>query len=653
MLFMTPKTDHSTTDQPDYLQNPWVQLWGKPMRVIGSKMAAMASNMPDPFGIRREWMRQQILLELRPWLDDDARTHTKDDGTSVGGRYYTYLKDKMQSAMASYPVAIQYDTKQMLMHDQSMQAMLRGEQMVEYFRLTDEIIRARYPNDHGVLFRPEYNHHFLTEESHAAGRHGKIVAMPVDEIVALFARPSHIKADEILDFPHIIITSSHAQGETLKDVTTITHGIEAMARDSEGKPLPHGYRDKGITSGQTLTIYACDVEKSPTLNAAQLLSRILELKKVAKTGKPEKEFNGISPGAKRIAKLILKCMAEDPSAISVDDPRPMRDIAASAAKPITLRADAVHIAHHFQLIGYSKGGNVVSDAMRYLVSELTAQNTKGQNVFATHLQTFERATHENGRMTEHSVRNLVRGIAVMAIASVEVEMSDYYKKHGVRRVAFNNHHDLISAHHDYEGTRDDERWMIEGAKREGGHAPADMMGARADIKGYAHDDPRVACRLKEAFAPLYGKAAISRVIFGADATKGHVTIEAATGTTDQKIEAYEGEIARAFEIVGLLGATLHRHPNNGGRFTIDVPNANFATDEKALTKLQKSFSYMRENTKGLVISQAILDEDIAEQLRFTQNQETPTTRVSKVRRAIAKVIGRNNAGDDKTTAIGG
>jgi hypothetical protein len=648
---MSFKTDHPNTPTP-FPYSPFGLLLDKPMQVMNSTAMAIVSKMPDPFGVRARWMREQILLELGPWLDRDAATHTKDDGTSVGGRYYTHLKNKMQKVMESYPDAIQHGTKQVLMHDPSMQEMLRGEHMVEYFRMIDAIMRERYPNDQGILFRPEYNHHFLTEESHASGGHGKIVAMPVDEIVKLFARPKQAKKGEMDDFPHIIVTSSHAQGETLKDVTNITHGIEALARDSEGKPLPHGYRDKGIASGQTLTIYACDVEKSPMLNAAQLLSRILELKKVVKTGKPEKEFNDISPGAKRIAKLILKCMAENPAMVDVDDPRPMRDIAVHATAPIALRADAVHIAHHFQLIGYSKGGNVVSDAMRYLVSELTAKNAKGRDVFIKHEQSPTRQQGER-TMSPDNVRNLVRGIAVMAIASVEVGMSDYYKQHGVRRVAFNNHHDLISAHHNYEGSRDDERWMIEGVEREGGHAPADMMGARADIKGYAHDDPRVARRLKEAFAPNYGKAAIARVLFGEGAAKGHITIDPAAGTTDQKIEAYEGEIARAFEIVGLIGATLHRHPNNGGRFTIDVPNANFATDEKALTKLQKAFSYMRENTKGLVISQAILDEDIAEQLRFTQNQETPTTRVSKVTRAIGKAIGRNKSGDDKATAIGG
>ena len=569
-------------------------------------------------------MQHYTRIQVNTWLEQDARLHTRDDGSSAGGRYYLHMKEQMQDWLNVFPPAVRTVIRQQLMTNPSLQERMRDALMVEQFELIDRVIRERYPNDCGILFDEKYNHKFLTETSHGPKQKGEIVAVDADTIAALF-KPGK-------GYPHIIVTSSHAQGETLGDVRSITEGIEAMARDSEGQELRHGFIDKGVKPGETLTIYACDVEQSPWRNGAALLRRMLELKKIAKTGEPDRAFNEVSPGAKRIAKLILKCIAEDPSRIDVDDPRPIGQVAANAPSPITLRADAVDIAHRFQLIGYSKGGNVVSDAMRYLIAELTAKRADGKDVFEKHPDSPTRDPNDQ-RMSTRNVRSIVRSIATLALASVEVALSDFDKEHGLRRVAINNQNDLISAHQNYEGSANDERWIIKGVEEHHGHLPRHMMGARATAdekegeRGYAHNDPRVARRLREFFAPNFGNAAIGRLWFNGRAAEGELTVEAATGTTDAQIIATESRhhiIAKALTKAGLKGVSFTPDPHHPGLFTLKC-DANFETDARALARLRDAFVTLRGDAENkLIIAQTIIDEEIGARLaKALQTNDKP------------------------------
>ncbi|MFZ4540303.1 MAG: hypothetical protein ACOYNL_00655 [Rickettsiales bacterium] len=604
----------------------WTTMWEK----FGSNHKAWQGAADIIVEANREFMTQSA---IKNWVHHDARTHTQEDGTSPGGRFYTYVKNNIQMMMEAAPEQVRENTKAQFAAHPEWQEKLRGVIMAKQFGEIDKMIHKAYRLYHpelaqkirwqGTLCDEQYNHTFLTETSHEGQSNGEIVAVDVDNIVKLFDRNAKPAANG-KRFPHIIITSSHAQGETLHDVRSITHGIEALARDSEGRALPHGYVDKEIKPGQTLTLYACDVEETPWQNGAALLKRILELKKIAKTGKPEREFREISPGAKRIAKLMLKCMVEDPSTIDVDSPDSIATLAKKREKPITLREDAVEVAHHFQLIGYSKGGNVVSDAVRYLISELTAKhrvNGKQTDIFQLH----EQSPNMNGdgrRMGEHNVRNIVRSIAIMALAAVEVGMSDHDIRHGARRDAFNNEDDQISAHQNYESNPPyDRRWLIKGTREHLGHAPHQMMGSRhpmtpgETIVGYAHDDPRVARRLKEFYATNYGKSAISQVVFGEGAKNGEVIIEAATGTNNRQVMNYaekiKEEVGRAFnmgkdERLRTLAFTPSK--TDYGMFTLTCTGKNFTNNPKALECLKNAFGKLRsEHTQGIVIAQSIVE----------------------------------------------
>jgi hypothetical protein len=590
----------------------------------------------------REWVRE----DAKDWMRADTKEFNQEKadaleaqglGTSPSGRYYTHTKNEMQTLLAQWQPFTGDALKDQLMHNARIQEAMRSPAMAEQFRKIDARVRAIYEEmypaiyqkmrKHGTLYDAAYNHKFLTEESHNPKTHGNIVAMDVDDIVKLFNKRAPKGAIKGEHFPHIIITTSHAQGETLEDVRSITHGIEAMARDSEGKDLPHGYVDKAVKAGDTLTLYACDVEETPWLNGQSLLDRVNELKRIAKTGKPDTEFHHISPGAKRIAKLMLKCMVEDPSLIDVNAPDGMAVVAKKRNTPIILREDAVEIAHHFQLIGYSKGGNVVSDAMRYLVAELTATRENGQTVFEKHPDSHNRA--HDVAMSEHNVRDIVRSIATLALASVETGMSAHDIAHGVRRDAVNSEEDLISAHKNYESNPPyDRRWIIKGVKEHLGHAPHSFMGKRdlgvvgEKIVGFVHDSPVVARRLREFFASNYGKVAISQVAFGEYAAQGEVKLEAATGTTNSQIEKLKNSIIAAVGNAFGLGAhalktkphriSLTADEENAGMFSLIVKGKDFKNNREDIATLKQAFAQLRaDKDNGLAVAQTITGEGLA------------------------------------------
>ncbi len=626
---------------------------------------------PDPFG----WMKlaqQVVTTTWQPLIEAKTRNDVeawialdkadikskkakaaregeeyKSDGSSVAGRYYTHMKKELQGDLAKMLPATRELTEGVL-NNLQVQEWMRSEAMAKQFELIDEVIREQYPNEHGVLFEPQYNHKFLTETSHSPDKAGKIQTMDVDAIVKLF------KDKKPEEFPRLIITSSHAQGETLKDVSVITHGIEALARDSQidaqnpkGVELNHGFVDKGVKAGQTLTIYACDVRESPWLNGAALLRRINELKRIAKTGEPDREFRGASNGAKRIAKLMLKCMVEEPDAINVDSPHFTAALQGTRAKPIVLRPDAVEIANHFQLIGYSKGGNVVSDAMRYLVYELTSKRADGKSdLFAVNPKSPDVAGDDHS-MNQQNVRNVVRGISCLALAAVETAMSDFDKAHGVRRVSVNSEQDLISAHHNFKGTKDDERQMVQGVDKDLGHHPTDMLGSRYQNeaerldeefhrRGFAHDDPRVSRRLKELFAPLYNNAAIAHVRFNGEANTGEVMIEIAAGTTPRMmtqarpeqggrsfLDTIQGAVATSFRGAAMFkGVTLEPVKGRPDELRLHCDGIDFTKNIDAMNRLNRAFQHLRKpEQKGLAIAQTMIDEDIGGRLKEMSNAQ--------------------------------
>jgi hypothetical protein len=287
--------------------------------------------------------------------------------------------------------------------------------------------------------------------------------------------------------------------------------------------------------------------------------------------------------------------------------------------------------------------------MRYLVYELTSKRADGKDLYAVSPGSPD-ISGEDCTMNKQNVRGIVRSIGCMALAAVEVGMSQFDKDHGVRRVSINNQDDLISAHHNFKDSPDDERWIIEGNKAHLGHAPTHMMGRRKTkseltgedkelskefhYRGYALDDPRVARRVKEFFAPHYGKAAVAHVYFDEQAKDGTFILEAAAGTTRRMLMEGKSEsgltfaekIRRALGVLFRVDPKPVPVPGEPDRFTIHCEGADFTNtkDLRAMEMLNRAFKHLRNpEQKGLVIAQEMIDEDIGkrlEQMRGTSKR---------------------------------
>jgi|GEM_PF-6694072 len=534
---------------------------------------------------------------------------------------YSYSKDMFDQQLGFLPPAMRTYVKAMLSSksDNELKELLHSRGLAAVLENLGHAFPGR-----GELAKKEFNHKFLTEDSQ-----GEVVAVDVKKIDKLFPRTNGLGE---VNFPHIILTSSHAKGDSRKDVTDITRGIQALARDSnkgEKLRIAHVNGDIAGDADNTLILFACDTERNALLNAAELLYRLDDLRKVA-GGKEPDTFESASPGAKRMAKLILRQMAseEDYKKIDINDTKSISQIFAN--EHITLRARPELIAQHFQLIGYSKGGNVVSDAMRYLVSELNAKNADGGYV-----------VQMNGHVASEEeqqgyVRNLVRNIACMSIAALEVEMEEHYKNCGVRRVSFNNENDMISNHMHFEGTWGDRKWKVKGVEQRQGHDPQDAMGKlpedikQADLdkmsevdikkacKGYLLDDPRVSRLMKESFAPLYGKAAISSISFiDPRVQEGTgILVGTAPGTPDEMLVNDKGDLGKAGKLLvekmgdaGLTNVKLKCVSSNNGRAFILSADEDLRGNFGALQKLYNGFHALRdESTIGLVVADRIIKD---------------------------------------------
>lgn len=486
------------------------------------------------------------------------------------------------------------------------------------------------PNE-GELYQPQYNHQFLSEQAD-----GTIAAIDPEKVISLFQATPANGMKKPQRFPRLIFTSSHARGDSLHDVTRITHGIEAMARDSwGGQQLSIGHLDQEVKPEQTLMLYSCETEKSAPLNGINLTERIVELEDNAALGRPD-AYKSISPGAMRTARLMLACMCEnyyrdDGSRLfDINDQRPLSEIFGHNEERIRLSPDAKKIAQHFQLMAYSKGGNVVSDALRLLQRDLLAVDDQDKGLVRT-------SEHEEDRgylRTQYGTRSLINNIECASIAARELPFTEAQKKNGMRRVAFNNAHDPLTSEYEYESSWNDEFYLIQGVKDPlKAHDPELAMGTR-HARGYILDHPEVARRMKEFFAPHYGRAAIANLF----AEDGHIKIETAPSTPEAMLLKYRADIVRAMEQAGLHDPQVIENHLHIGTFVLSATE-DLSNDRAALAKLGVAFESLRQGTPGLLIGQKIIDHDVPSLIEKLETQRTPSPKVkspsSKGRAATA------------------
>jgi len=531
--------------------------------------------------------------------------------TNIGDERYVTYKQFLESmlkaddaeverAMRSLPAAHRSQTGGM--RDQMQHTtMARSRQMADYMRTLGHSLhfmdtaasvnpifgfwmglpqRAR-----DVMADPNkrYTIHQLSGGMYSHNKDGTLNRVLSDDIREMFNSPNPD------DWPQLMLTCNHAMCGTHTDVSGIMRGCRKLAMDTFGRSKVELIRNpheevanpsaKSEWGKKTLIVSAIDAQPNAWLNGAELLDRLLELRDERDKNEAEAEkykqmddyaeaerISGralesdvhMSGAAKRLAKIILKLIVEDPDLIDVDAKvLAVQDIVQSIDKfphvrhslekqggCIKLRDNAADIVQHIHLAGYSKGGNTVSDAMRYLAKELRATKNLqkgGQPAFAVtdhHAKARDRMDiHAAVRpIQKEDIAAILRNIGVLCVAAGEIPLTREEKEYGIRRINVLNKEDVIATHFS-EGEKwrygtHDELMEVDGTKRGLGHSPEEALGYYEDDdgrkvgkRGYLHDNPHVHDRLECLFASMFNKLAVSDVTIIPAHDKYHPEVE--------------------------------------------------------------------------------------------------------------------------------
>lgn len=576
-------------------------------------MASKNITWGDPLAITREISAINYAAFAWPLQGTAFYSELPGIGKPLGGQSYKHYKRFSQLGVDVTPIAMLPYLNQVLLSPVA-QDYLRGDDMASLFEFVgNEIEKFKEACKHkGIpmadaeLYGEKYNHQFLVENEK-----GEIVPISEQQLLSLFPQPDELSGKQAEQMPRIVFTSSHARGETLEDVTDITHGIERVISEATQGGASFARVDMaqsqlGVKPGQTLIVYRCDVDKNPWLNGAALLRRINEIERSLEDGTPDK-FEEVSPGAIAISHMTLALMARHPEQILAAQGALLDEHYAADSPHIKLRHDAPRIANHLAMMGYSKGGNVVSDAgCRLLPHELQAKDGNGRELFYSAQNGEFRAISAEGI---HEVRRLISPIPVWALGAVEHELTDEQLAAGASRVAFNGYHDYISIHGNYGDRPGDERVIGDVPLKELGHGPKDNLGT-PDSPGSMMQSPRIRRRMEEVCAPMIGKATIEHWVPDYE-DRRVIVLKTAPGTTDRlMMKMHKQAIEEAFAKQG-LPAQLEAPFRHSGEFWLRLDHPLTKADTPLI---QKAFQYLRDERQGLLISDAISSPATSPQL---------------------------------------
>lgn len=328
-----------------------------------------------------------------------------------------------------------------------------------------------------------------------ANKDGTLNHVVSDDIVGLF-RPG----DEA-NWPNLVLTSNHARAWRSKDLSELMHGVERLAHDSWGRALPIGRLTRNTPAsemaGKTIVALACHTERDIFLNGAKLIDRRLDLMEDPNKDVPEKRtLSHISPASVRLAKLILKNMLAPESQALINLNLGLDEQTGNVARPLCaaqdpaykergflLRADAERIAQHIKLVGYSRGANTVTDALRFLYREFALLGDRLQRM------------GEDGKLrpvSEKDIRTVISNIGLLSLAPGEVPLTKAEReKVGINRTTILNENDLTAGHLVNPDEADYDRWAdtlvrIRGSHEEAGHSLSAALGS-LNAPGYIMD----------------------------------------------------------------------------------------------------------------------------------------------------------------------
>lgn len=333
-------------------------------------------------------------------------------------------------------------------------------------------------------------------------------------------------------------------------------------------------------------------------NAMNLLPRMMDA--LTKTHQPTDEldnpFECISPAAVMLEKTILRLLIKNPQRLEENYPKiianlkkhedgeqigkafelaydehtmPSHLIPAHMGgdEPGTfqLREDAAEVAQHIRLEGYSKGGNVVTDAMRLLAFEL---NLMAQNhclrIYAspTSLTGATNGTREWRNAGKEDIAELLKNIGILTGNAGEIPLSRVERDQGLRRIGIGNVNDLISSHFragfTHEAHRGDEFIPLMGTKHNQGHHPKDAFGYfTADgkfVPGYFAASPEADSAVRVFFSSIAGLPSITDIFPTQHNGDIALQVRTAAGATEKQIASIEKTLNDAIAHTSYAGS---------------------------------------------------------------------------------------------------
>lgn len=325
----------------------------------------------------------------------------------------------------------------------------------------------------------------------------------------------HFEAGKETEWPNLVLTANHARAWQGDDLVEMLDGVKKLSGDAAVGFEINEFPTHTLVSGEhtkapgkTIFALACYTEKDVFLNGAELIDRRIALHNDEKgnADPAQRSIKHMSPAAMRLAKLILKLMVEpnpdhaklvdldrsEPDGAIGEIARFSKDprVVADHHLPLTLRADAAKIAQHIKLIGYSKGANTVTDALRFLYLE-----------FAGLKEQDRLKIRENGQerpVTPKDLEYIMNNIGLLSLAPGEVPLTAAEKKIGIKRTTILNTNDLTAGHLVNPDEKDYDRWYdrlikVEGTEVGSGHSITEALGsARHGKVGFimkASNDP--------------------------------------------------------------------------------------------------------------------------------------------------------------------
>lgn len=404
-------------------------------------------------------------------------------------------------------------------------------------------------------------------------------------------------------WPNIILTSSHAKVADHADVAEPMEGFRSLIRHSFGTSKRHvppleliqfpDAHDK-TEDDRKRTVMVAAVDNAPIqnpvtrkmqsanawINGGRLIYRLNTLKALDERmrsqklsqdaledwyvhGDPSQQGEakgGIAEASVVLAKTMLALLVDDPTAVieSKTD-----EAVLTPKKPLRLRADADKVMQHMKLVGYSRGGSIVTDAERLLILQL---QHKGAVVDA-----------EGQPLHDGAITELMQHTGIVCVNPGIYPLSGRDQALGMRRVTIRSGQDEISAHffNDYAEKfqhRHDTVYVVPS----GTHDIKKALGTPEKL-GYILDDSgwELNKKDKEAiadfrshmqafFASCHEKVGVSHVYAGQDAAATGCALQFSAGVSDALIQAALPKIKQALEAQGLQHVHVEVKPRKEG-----------------------------------------------------------------------------------------